>query len=121
MHAFKQWLKHGNSPLARFGYQAARAVLSAQLPPIPGVHRLLYRLYRLCNSLLDNLMRCLWWTPLLQSRLLARAPRLYLYGGLPAIIRAIRWTPPNARATCRTARSRSAISCSMTMSGWAPG
>lgn len=86
MHAFKQWLKHGNSPLARFGYQAAMALLNAQLPPIPGVHRLLYRLYRLSSGLLDNLLRCLWWTPLLQSRLLARAPRLYLYGGLPAIL-----------------------------------
>jgi acetyltransferase-like isoleucine patch superfamily enzyme len=86
MHALKQWLKQGDSPLARFGYQAAMAMLHAQLPPIPGVHRLLYRLYRFSCGLLDNLMRCLWWTPLLQSRLLARAPRLYLFGGLPAIL-----------------------------------
>jgi carbonic anhydrase/acetyltransferase-like protein (isoleucine patch superfamily) len=86
MHALKQWLKQGNSPLARRGFRLAKGLLHAQLPLIPGLHHALYSLYRLSTSLAANLLRCLWWTPLLQSRLVSPAPRLYLYGGLPAIL-----------------------------------
>ena len=86
MQQLKQWIKHGNTPLARNAWRLALALRHAQMPLIPGLHHALYLSYSAARQALSNLARCLWWTPLMQSRLIAPAPRLYLYGGLPAIL-----------------------------------
>ncbi len=91
MQALKAWLKNGETPLARTLWRVAKGLRQAQMPVIPGVHRVLYSVQVGARNLLANLMRSLWWTPLLQSRLQRPAPRLYLYGGLPAILGPLHW------------------------------
>ena len=91
MQKLKLWLRRGETPLARTLWRLAKSARQAQMPVIPGVHRALYALQVGGRNLLANLMRSLWWTPLLQARLECPAPRLYLYGGLPAILGPLRW------------------------------
>ncbi|ENY70687.1 acetyltransferase [Aeromonas diversa CDC 2478-85] len=81
----KQWIKRGESPLARTLWRLAKGMRCAQVPVIPPLHAALLRLHLLLTGLGSNLLRALYWTPLFQSRLEASAPRLYLYGGMPLV------------------------------------
>jgi acetyltransferase-like isoleucine patch superfamily enzyme len=66
-------------------YRVAKALRDAAAPSWRPVHAPLYALDRMARASFAGLARILWTTPLLQSRLSAPAPRLYLYGGMPYV------------------------------------
>ena len=84
--ALRRWVKARRHPLADLAYRGALAVRGFSVPVVPGLHRALYSGFLAVRSSLAGAARVVWWTPLLQSRLIAPAPRLYLYGGLPLIL-----------------------------------
>jgi acetyltransferase-like isoleucine patch superfamily enzyme len=84
--ALRRWVKSRRHPLADLAYRAALGARGFSLPVVPVLHRALYGGFLATRSGLAGAARVFWWTPLLQSRLTAPAPRLYLYGGLPLII-----------------------------------
>ena len=84
--ALRQWVKHRQHPLADLIYRAVQGVRGWSMPPVPGLHRLLLSAHLGAVRLAQNLARTLWYTPLFQSRLVRRAPGLYLYGGLPLVM-----------------------------------
>lgn len=84
--ALRLWVKAREHPLADAIYRSAKALRGASLPPLPVLHRALYRAHTAGRAGVAALMRAMWWTPMLQSRLLRPARRLYLYGGLPLVI-----------------------------------
>jgi acetyltransferase-like isoleucine patch superfamily enzyme len=50
------------------------------------VHGPLYMVHRATADAISGAKRVLWFTPLLQARLEAPAPRLYVYDGLPLVM-----------------------------------
>jgi acetyltransferase-like isoleucine patch superfamily enzyme len=83
---FRQWVKQREHPLADVLWRVAKFVRGFSMPCIKPVHGALYRLQTGGRAAVADVARIFWWTPLLQSRLAAPAPRLYLYGGLPLIL-----------------------------------
>ena len=86
----RNWAKRRESPFADFAFRCASAMRGFSVPVVPGVHRLLYALDRGARSGLATCARVLWTTPLFQSRLVASAPGLYLYGGIPLVLGPVR-------------------------------
>jgi len=85
--SFRQWVKAGRHPAARWIYRAAKATRSFQVPVLPGLHGLCYHGYRTVQAFVANVSRALWWTPLFRSRLVKGGGKgLYLYGGMPLVI-----------------------------------
>lgn len=88
----RQWAKRRESPLADFVFRCVKGARGFSLPVIPIVHAALFRLDRGVRGALATLGRVVWSTPLFQSRLTTPAPRLYLYGGMPLVLGAVRMT-----------------------------
>jgi acetyltransferase-like isoleucine patch superfamily enzyme len=84
--AVRRWAKRGESPLARAVMRAARAARRPQLPVVRPLHRGLYHLHLATVGALRWAAQAAWFTPLLQSRLEATAPRLQLENGMPQIL-----------------------------------
>jgi acetyltransferase-like isoleucine patch superfamily enzyme len=82
----RQWAKGRRTPLARFAYASIMGLRGVSFPVIPGVHAALYAGHRSLHALFANVVRILWTTPLFQSRLVAPARGLYLYGGMPLVL-----------------------------------
>ncbi len=109
---FRRWARTADHPLARGLRGLWYRGRAAQMPVIPGVHRVLWSLWCGGNSLCASLTRALWWTPLLRSRLEPGSGRgLYLYGGLPLLLGPVRVSMGD---TCR-------MSGQVTISGRAHG
>lgn len=89
-HAFLQWVKARNNPLADAVYRAGKWCRQASLPVVPPIHWPLYVLHRAISEGWGNLTRIVWYTPLFQSRLVAPAPRLHLYDGMPLVLGPVR-------------------------------
>lgn len=88
---FRRWARTADHPLARGVRTLWYASRSAQMPVIPGVHRILWSLWLGGRNLGASLTRALWWTPLLRARLEPGSGRgLYLYGGLPLLLGPVR-------------------------------
>ena len=81
----KQWLKTSKNPFARSLFIQLKKVINLELPAPKLIVTLLYFLYTFSRSFLSNLMRFLFWTPLLKGRLQKVGKNLNLYGGLPYI------------------------------------
>ena len=90
IHAIRQWVKARNSPLADFIYRLGKWSRHASVPVVRPIHWPLYVLHRTISEGWSNLTRIVWYTPLFQSRLVAPAPRLYLYDGMPLTIGPVR-------------------------------
>jgi acetyltransferase-like isoleucine patch superfamily enzyme len=84
--ALRRWIKAGESPWAARIYRTARWARSAGMPVIPAVHGPLYVVHRALAGAISNTKRVLWFTPLLQARLTAPAPRLFVYDGMPLVM-----------------------------------
>lgn len=90
---FRTWARQSGHPAARVIRQLRRAVLTAHLPAIPGVHRGLWTLWHAGRTVSATLARTLWWTPMLRSRFEGGSGQgLYLYGGLPLVLGPVRIT-----------------------------
>lgn len=81
----KQWLKTSKNPFARSLFIQLKKIINFELPAPKFLFTPLYSLYRFLQSLLSNLMRILFWTPLFKGRLQQVGRNLNLYGGLPYI------------------------------------
>ena len=84
--ALRQWVKRSDNPLSLAVYSAAMWWRSAAVPCIPPIHRTLYAIHRAALAASGNFIRIAWTTPLLQSRLVRPAPRLFLYSGMPQVL-----------------------------------
>jgi len=85
MSGFKQWVKQGDSSVARCILTTARTVLSFEMPAPKFITAPLYQLYCLIRDLLSTLLRIFWWTPLFKGRVTQYGKNMLLYGGLPYI------------------------------------
>lgn len=84
---FRHWVRAADHPIAKGLRTLWYAGRAAQMPVIPGVHRMLLRLWLTGRAIGASLTRALWWTPLLRARLEPGSGRgLYLYGGLPLLL-----------------------------------
>lgn len=84
--SIRQWVKGRETPAAQAAYALAMRLRSLSMPVIPGLHRALYALHLVVRGGVANVLRVFWYTPLLQSRLTAFAPQLYVYGGMPQVL-----------------------------------
>ena len=84
------WIKARQTPLSRAVYAAGMWTRYANLPVIPGVHRVLYSLHCNTRDAFHSFLRIFWYTPLFQSRLAHPTRRLYVYNGLPFITGPVR-------------------------------
>lgn len=82
-HTLKKWVKHSPQPIARLLRGSYRAMRAFELPRIPMLYRPIDLLHRGLKDVWGWFWRVFYWTPLFKSRLMANAPRLYLYGGIP--------------------------------------
>ncbi len=84
--SFRQWVKEGRHPAARWIFRLAKAIRGMQCPVIPGLHGACYHGHRMVGGAASAVVRAMWWTPLFRSRLSKGGDGLYLYGGMPLLI-----------------------------------
>ena len=85
----RYWFKTSDQPIARAVRLLRRAVLDFEIPPLGIIGKLLYTAHRSITQSFGHLSRVMYYTPLFKSRLTTRAKRLYLYGGIPAVLGSI--------------------------------
>ncbi|MEE1675860.1 acyltransferase [Agarivorans aestuarii] len=85
LHHTKHWLKSSDSAIAKKLFSLLKAIRLCQLPKVPLLFSLLYRLHTSLSNFLSSLLRILWWTPLFRSKTSGPSQALYLYGGMPLI------------------------------------
>ncbi|WP_019026213.1 acyltransferase [Colwellia piezophila] len=82
----KQWAKNSDNFFAQLIKALWFKVKTIELPNIPLVFKLLYLVHIVLKQTIADVLRILYYTPLLKSRLKNKPKQLYLYGGLPVII-----------------------------------
>ena len=87
---FSRWVKRREHPIAKDLYRGAKAVLQWETPCVKPLHGALYRVHLAVRATVAGLVRVFYWTPLFKSRIAGSAKRLYLYGGMPQILGALR-------------------------------
>ncbi len=85
IHETRRWLKQSEHPVARKLFRMAKAVRGFEIRLPRPLCRLFYSGYRALHTAISEMLRVLWWTPLLKGRLHRVGKQLYLYGGLPYI------------------------------------
>lgn len=86
INSLKNWLKSGNSPLARSLFSFLKAIRHFEFPLIRPLHSVLYHIHKLITGLIDSFLRSFYWTPLFKSRLTNNPKRLYVYSGMPLLL-----------------------------------
>jgi acetyltransferase-like isoleucine patch superfamily enzyme len=81
-----QWIRKRESPLQRRVYQLTHSVLRADIPPIPGLHHLLYAERQVRRGLLRTLWSKVYCAPLLRMYAKSVGKGLVLYEGLPKML-----------------------------------
>ncbi|MPW29384.1 acyltransferase [Agarivorans sp. B2Z047] len=84
-HHTKHWLKSSDSAVAKNLFRFLKALRLCQLPKVPLLFSVLYRLHTSLSNALSSVLRILWWTPLFRSKTSGPSQALYLYGGMPLI------------------------------------
>jgi len=64
--SFRQWVKAGNTPLAKLIYKIGWGVRRASMPTIPAIHKPLYVLHCAVRDGINTLVMALWFKPLRQ-------------------------------------------------------
>lgn len=82
----KQWAKTSDSFLAQLIKTLWFKIKTIEVPNIPFVFKLLYFIHVVIKQTIADVLRILYYTPLLKSRLKNNPKQLYLYGGLPVVI-----------------------------------
>lgn len=82
----KQWAKTSDSFLAQLIKTLWFKIKAIEMPNIPFVFKLLYLVHIVLKQTFADVLRIIYYTPLLKSRLKNNPKQLYLYGGLPVII-----------------------------------
>jgi len=86
VHHAKQWAKTSDSFLAQLIKKLWFKVKCMEMPNIPVLFKLLYLVHVVIKQTISDVLRILYYTPLLKSRLKNNPRQLYLYGGLPVVI-----------------------------------
>lgn len=81
----KRWLKTSEHPIATRTFSLIRSIRRFELVYPGFIAKLLYGTQVAISTLIGNLTRIVWWTPLLRGRVDSAGKGLYLYGGLPYI------------------------------------
>lgn len=87
--SLRYWFKTSDKPLARSVRLLRRIVLNFELPNLGVIGKLLYTLHCSITHVFGHISRVFYYTPLFKSRLKSQAKRLYLYGGIPAVLGAL--------------------------------
>ncbi len=82
----KQWAKTSDSFLARLIKTLWFKTKAIEMPNIPFVFKLLYFVHLVIKHVISDVLRIIYYTPLIKSRLKNNPKQLYLYGGLPVVI-----------------------------------
>ena len=86
VHHAKQWAKTSDSFLAQLIKTLWFKIKALEMPNIPVVFKLLYLVRVVLKQTVSDVLRIIYYTPLLKSRLKNNPKGLYLYGGLPVVI-----------------------------------
>lgn len=87
----KQWAKKSPNPIARLIRSHWQQLNALELPSIPVVHGVLYRLHKASVFIVQEIMRRAYWSPMFKSQING-GDGLYLYSGMPMIIKPLRIT-----------------------------
>ena len=82
----KQWAKTSDSFLALLIKTLWFKIKVIEMPNIPFIFKLLYLVHVVLKHTIADVLRIIYYTPLLKSRLQNNPKQLYLYGGLPVVI-----------------------------------
>ena len=82
----KQWAKTSDHIFAQLIKKLWFKIKAIEMPNIPFVFKPLYFIHLVLKQTISDVMRIVYYTPLLKSRLKNNPKQLYLYGGLPVII-----------------------------------
>lgn len=82
----KQWAKTSDSFLPRLIKILWFKIKAIEMPNIPFVFKLLYFVHLVIKHVISDVLRILYYTPLIKYRLKNNPKQLYLYGGLPVVI-----------------------------------
>jgi acetyltransferase-like isoleucine patch superfamily enzyme len=85
LHQAKQWLKSGDTPLARWLYKLAWHIIHFELPHINIVARVILAIHKFVTGTFSAFLRICYWTPMFKSYIDGNPRHLYLFGGLPYI------------------------------------
>jgi acetyltransferase-like isoleucine patch superfamily enzyme len=86
IHHLKQWAKTSDSFLAQLIKTLWFKIKTIDMPNIPFIFKILYFVHIVIKQTVSDVLRILYYTPLLKSRLKNNPKQLYLYGGLPVVI-----------------------------------
>lgn len=86
LNDLKVWLKNSDSKVARVAYSFAKNLIQLELPACRVIYSPLYHIHTTIRSLIANLLRIIYWTPLFKSRLENNPRHLYLYSGMPLLL-----------------------------------
>lgn len=86
LNRLKQWLKSGDSNLARKLFTFLKAIRTFEFPLLRPLHRLMYHCHKSFTGLTGNLLRFFYWTPLFKSQLANNPRQLYVYSGMPLLL-----------------------------------
>jgi acetyltransferase-like isoleucine patch superfamily enzyme len=82
----KQWAKTSDNVFAQLIKTLWFKIKTIEIPNIPLVFKLLYLVHVVLKQAIGDVLRIIYYTPLLKSRLKNNPKQLYLYGGLPVVI-----------------------------------
>ena len=86
IHRLHYWAKTSEQPVAKLIRAARQQYQNFELPNVPALFNLLRSLHKLLSSSLQFFIRVFWFTPVFKSYLKNQPKRLYLFGGLPAVL-----------------------------------
>ena len=86
LYKLKAKIKAQNTPLTRKLYNFLINVRYFTFPSIGVIYVPLYYLHNVLIIFIRNFLRIVYWTPVFKTRLSAKAPQLYLFGGMPTIL-----------------------------------
>ena len=86
IHHLNQWAKTSDSFLAQLIKTLWFKIKTIDMPNIPFIFKILYFVHIVIKQTVSDVLRILYYTPLLKSRLKNNPKQLYLYGGLPVVI-----------------------------------
>ncbi len=83
--SLSSWIRRRETPMQRAAYHSARAMLHAEFPPVPIVHRLLSAERAFRKGALRHLWAKIYYAPLLRLRAKSIGLGLVLYEDIPKI------------------------------------
>ena len=85
LQRFKQWLKSGETPLARGLFRLAKHLLHFELPAMKPVGKVMYTVHKTVIGFGEGFLRVFYFTPMFKSYVENEAKHLYLFGGIPYV------------------------------------